>query len=136
MAYNIVKKNQPNLIDHQLAKKLARINNIDIKTGGLLNEPEPNQFNLLLSDIKNCVLSTLRKNWLLIITLIIITYYLYQRYQTVKEIKLQKDIIIKEKAHEHVILIKSLQEIIVNIPTLEKPNNKKYSYLINFTNLR
>jgi hypothetical protein len=98
MAYNIVKKNQPNLIDYQLTKKLARINNINIKTGGLLNEPkvEPNQLTLLLSDIKQCIFQTLRNNWLLIISLLVISYYLYIRYHTVKELKLQKA---KEQEH-------------------------------------
>lgn len=90
MAYNIVKKNQPNLIDYQLTKKLARINNIDIKTGGLLNEPAPNQFNLLITDIKNYSICTLRANWLLIISLILIVYYLYVRYHSVRVMKLQK----------------------------------------------
>jgi hypothetical protein len=88
MAYTLIKKNSPNLIDFQLMKKIAKINNIDVNTGVSLDKPT--EFQLLCEEVKNCTLSCIRRNWLVILTTSIILYCLYRRYHTVKEIKLQQ----------------------------------------------
>lgn len=88
MANNIIKKDPIKLVDYTLLKHVAKINDIDIKTGNSLDVKD--NINLLYNDIKICLLSIIRTQWYLILFILIISYYLYKRYNTVKELKSQQ----------------------------------------------
>lgn len=105
MSYTLVKKNIPTLIDSQLVKKIARLNNVDYKTGMPLETPVYTHFKLVCSNIKRSFLLLMINNWLLIILIIIISVFLYKRYHAVKAEKILREIQNKQNA-----LIKKKQD--------------------------
>jgi len=92
MSY-ILTKSMPILVEDKLLKKIAKINNLDHKTGiPLPVTKEPSQFELLCFDIKEGFFSFLRQYILSIIIVVIIGTFLYYRYLKVKEYKNQKEV--------------------------------------------
>ena len=81
-----VRKPIPCLVDKGLIKYIAKINNIDVNTGNVIQGP-PSEFQLLCRDIKNLIIRFIRHNLLLIVLLIIIIVLLYYRYLNVKKRK-------------------------------------------------
>ena len=83
-----IKKPIPALVEHNLIKHIAKINNIDINTGLEISGP-PSEFQLLLIEVKDFFFRFIRNNLLLIILLLFVIIGLYYRYHTVKNKKKQ-----------------------------------------------
>jgi len=84
---NII-KNIPSLVEQNLIKRIAKINNVNFKTG--IRNPEiimPSQYELLCQDIKNTTIQIIHNNLLFIILLLIIIIGLTYRYYCVKHMK-------------------------------------------------
>ena len=84
--YNFIKKEPPVLVEQVLIKKIAKNNNINIKTGGVLVNI-PSEFELLCSELKNSFLKFLRSNWSTLLILMILIILLCYRYSYAKKIK-------------------------------------------------
>jgi hypothetical protein len=126
MTYNLVKSAVPPLVDQQLMMKIAKINNIDFKTGNKLPEliKPPTEFQLLCEDIKNNIIQFIRKNLLSISLLIIITIGLTYRYYQVKEIKRkQKELEHKVKKTIHVPEISTKNDVNINESVFNDTNH-------------
>lgn len=89
--YNFIKKEPPVLVEQVLIKKIAKNNNINIKTGGALVNI-PSEFELLCNELKNSFLKFMRGNWLTLLIVIILIILLYYRYNYAKKIKKQQKI--------------------------------------------
>jgi hypothetical protein len=87
MNSNILVKSQiPLLVEKGVLKHIAKINNIDINTGNVIPGP-PTEFQLLIYEIKDSTLKCIRNNWLFFVILLIVIFYLYNRYHEVKRRK-------------------------------------------------
>ncbi len=91
-----VRKPIPSLVEKGLVRHIAKINNIDVNTGDIIYKPS--EFQLLLNDIKDTIISCIRNNLLFILLLLIISIYLYRRYH---EVKRQKKQLNKNKHHNY-----------------------------------
>ena len=89
--YNFIKKEPPVLVEQVLIKKIAKNNNINIKTGGALVNI-PSEFELLCNELKNSFLKFIRGNWLTLLIVMILIILLYYRYNYAKKIKKQQKI--------------------------------------------
>ena len=95
---NNIIKNIPSLVEQNLIKKIAKINNINFKTGIKNEIPiEPSQYELLCKDIKDTIIQIIRNNLLFIILIIILSIGLTYRYYSVKNIKEENRL--KEQAY-------------------------------------
>jgi hypothetical protein len=133
MSYTLT-KSIPILVEDKLLKKIAKINNLDHKTGIPLPElpKEPSQFQLLCLDMKEGFFSFLRHYILSIIIVVMIGTFLYYRYLKVKEYKIQKELerienekIIKEQLRKK-IEKEEIDTILINQQIEQEEKQKLY----------
>lgn len=134
MVYNLTKA-MPILVEDKLLKKIAKINNLDHKTGVPLPKIiEPTQFQLLCVDVKEGIFKFIRNYILSILFIIVLTSFLYYRYLHVKEMKIKREI---DKAEHEKILKEKLYRKIKEenkIKQQKELEEKQHQFMENIRN--